>query len=711
MKRTVCVVALMSFLTMGVIAEEGMWLLDQLPKLQLEKHGLQINVADIYTPGKPCLARAVVKLGATGEIVSPEGLVLTNHHVAFGAVQRASTGGTDYITRGFLARTRAEEMEAPGYSARILEKMEDITNRFRGILKISDPVKRGKAEKRLIRRITDKIEKGHTDLEAQVVSMFRGDQFILYVYRRYDDVRVVYVPPRSIGNYGGDIDNWMWPRHTGDFSFLRIYMAPDGGGRAYHKDNVPFRPDTWIRIAREGLRDGDFTFIMGFPGRTYRYLTSHAVRESFEYNYPRRIQLFQETITLLESFQNDSMVARMKAAGFIKGLNNAMKNYQGNVEGMKRAGFLEKKQASEAELQAFLKKDPGLWNTFGKVLPSIGEIYAEKAKTRDRDDVLSLVNRLSGTMTSLAVNAYRTAREREKPRSERNPLFSEKDIQRQVKRLRFNLMSFYEPSDKALLKRMLLKASKLPEESRIKGLESVLAEGESGIDAFVEKAYAATRLKNLEFVQSLFTKSVKEIESLHDPLLDMAARLYPQSETIRKRDERLDARLRDLQRLYIRSLKARSDSPLYPDANGTLRFSWGEVAGYEPRDAVRYAPFTTLAGVMEKETGKDPFIVPGDLKTLYEKRDFGRWIHQDLKDVPIAFTHKVDSTGGNSGSPVFNARGELAGILFDGNYEALTGDWKFENDMQRSISVDIRYVLFITEKLAKAGHILEEMGL
>ena len=711
MKRIVCLVALVSFLTMGVAAEEGMWLLDQLPKLQLQKHGLKISAADIYTPGKPCLARAIVKLGATGEIVSPAGLVLTNHHVAFGAVQRASTAGTDYITRGFLARTRADEMEAPGYSARILEKMEDITHRFRGFRKIPDPVKRGKAEKRLIRRITDKIEKGHADLEAQVVSMFRGDRFILYVYRRYDDVRVVYVPPKSIGNYGGDIDNWMWPRHTGDFSFLRIYMAPDGSGRAFHKDNVPYRPDTWIRVAREGLRDGDFTFIMGFPGRTYRYRTSHAVRESFAYNYPRRIQLFQETIKLLESFQDDSMVARMKVAGFIKGLNNAMKNYQGNVDGMKRAGFLEKKQAFEAELQAFLKKDPGLWKKFGKVLPSIGDVYAEKAKTRDRDDVLSLVNRLSGTMTSLAVNAYSTAREREKPRSERNPLFSEKDIQRQVKRLRFYLMSFYEPSDKALLKRMLIKASKLPGESRITGLESVLSKGEAGIDAFVEKAYAETRLKNLEFVQSLFSKSVKEIESLKDPLLDMAARLYPQSEAIRKRDEHLDARLRDLQRLYIQSLKTRSDSPLYPDANSTLRFSWGDVAGYEPRDAVHYAPFTTLAGVMEKETGKEPFIVPDGLKTLYEKKDFGRWTHPDLHDVPIAFTHKVDSTGGNSGSPVFNSRGELAGILFDGNYEALTGDWKFENDMQRSISVDIRYVLFITEKLAKADHILKEMGL
>jgi len=711
MKRTICIVALIGSLAFFAAAEEGMWLLNQLPQLQLEKQGLKINVADIYSPGKPCLARAVVKLGATGEIVSPEGLVLTNHHVAFGAVQRASTKGTDYISNGFLARSRAEEMEAPGYSARILEKMEDVTRRFRRIKKISDPLKRSKAEKKLIRRMTDKIEKGHPDLQAQVVSMFRGEQFMLFVYRRYDDVRVVYVPPKSIGNYGGDIDNWMWPRHTGDFSFLRIYMAPDGSGRAYHKENVPYKPATWIRVAKDGLKAGDFSFILGYPGRTYRYRTSHAVRENFEYMYPRRIHAFKDIIALLEKFQNDSLVARMKVAGFIKGLNNAMKNYQGNVDGMKQAGFLQQKLAFEEKLQTFLKENPALWKQYGNVLPAIGDVYAEMAETRDYDEVLAMVNRLSGTMTSLAMNAYRTAREREKPKSERDPLFSEKDIQRQVKRLRFFLMSFYEPSDKALFVRMLTKAQELPEGSRIQGLEYILGKGEKGIEAFVSKAYASTRLKDLQFVQSLFSKSVKEIEAIDDPLLQMAARLYPETEIVRKRNERLNARLEDLRRQYILALKAKSSAPLYPDANSTLRFSWGAVAGYNPRDAVSYAPFTTLTGVMEKETGQEPFIVPKELKALYRQKDFGRWVHPDLQDVPVAFTHKVDSTGGNSGSPVFNARGELAGILFDGNYEALTGDWKFDNDIQRSISVDIRYVLFITEKLAKADHILKEMGL
>jgi len=450
---------------------------------------------------------------------------------------------------------------------------------------------------------------------------------------------------------------------------------------------------------------------MGYPGRTYRYRTSHTVRDNFEYIYPQRIRMYRETIELLESFQADSVVARMKVAGFIKGLSNAMKNYQGNLDGMKRAGFLEKKQAAEKELEEFLKQDPSLWRQYGNVLPAIGQVYAEMARTRESDDVLSMINRMGGTMTSLAVNAYNTAREREKPRAERDPLFSESDVQRRVKRLGLSLMSFYEPADKALLKRLLVKADQLQGKERIQGLESILKDGEKGIDAFVENAYATTRLKDLEFVRSLFAKSVQQIEALNDPLINLAAAIYPQVDAARIRNQRFNARLEDLERRYILALKSRSDSPLYPDANGTLRFSWGEVAGYAPRDAVRYAPFTTLAGVLEKETGKDPFEVPRELRTLHDRKDFGRWAHPDLKDVPVAFTHKVDSTGGNSGSPVFNAKGELAGILFDGNYEALTGDWKFDADIQRSISVDIRYVLFITEKLAKAGHILKEMGL
>ena len=707
MKKRFVTFMLVFLLGLSMYGEEGMWLLTQLQNLDLQKKGLEIETAKIYTPGKPCLAQAVVGMGATAEVVSPDGLLLTNHHVAFGAVQRASTKGTDYITNGFLAKTKAEEIEAPGYSAYILEKMEDVTATFKKYQKIKDLVKRKKAIDKKIKAITEKIEKGGSDVVANIDKMYDGLQYVLSVYTRYDDVRVVYVPPASIGNYGGDIDNWMWPRHTGDFSYMRIYMSPDGKGRKYHKDNIPFKAKSWIKIAEKGLSDGDFTFIMGYPGRTTRYLTSNAVDESLNYYYPYLIDLYGKTIKLLESFEGDSQVAKAKVAGFIKGLNNAMKNYQGNVDGMKRTNFLQSKIDYENELTAFLKKDKNLFKKYGSTLDKIKKQFELRNQTRDYNLMLRFLGRFAGTPLGVANAAYVTAKELEKPKRDRNPNYSEKQIKRRVQRLRFTYMSFYEPADKAMLSQYLNLAKNLPEGQRIKGLESVVA---GDIDAFIKEAYAKTKLKDPKFAMSLYTMKSKELAAIDDPFIKLAVKLYDEQEARRKLNEKRNATLSELRKNYIQALYAWKGKNLYPDADGTFRLSYGNVAGYNPRDAVSYKPFTTLKGVVEKYTGKEPFDMPKGLKELYKAKDYGKWAHPELNDIPIAFTHKVDSTGGNSGSPVFNAKGELAGILFDGNYEAMTGDWQYDPEIQRTISVDIRYVMFITEKLAKAYHLLEEMG-
>lgn len=711
MRKIIVTLTLLICISLTVKAEEGMWLLDQIKNLELAERGLKIDAARIYSPDRPCIVNAVVKLGATAEIVSPDGLVLTNHHVAFRAVQRASTKGTDLISSGFLARTRAEEIEAPGYSAYILEYQKEVTADFTRFNRIKDSNKREQAIKRKIKGITDKIEAGKTDISAEVKKMFEGKRYILFVHKRFDDVRVVYVPPSSIGNYGGEIDNWMWPRHTGDFSFMRIYMAPDGSGRKYDRNNIPYKAKYWLKVATEGLNEGDFTFILGYPGTTRRYFTSNTVDEYLNHRYPYRIKLFGETIKLLQSFETDSLKARMKVAGFIKMLNNGLKNYQGNVEGMKRGHFLQKKRDYEKQLMAFLQKNEKLNNQYGDVLKKIEQEYEVKAQTRNRDDVLYLFNRLSGTLIGTAAEIYETAREREKPDSLRDPSFSERDVKRQVSRLGFGYMSYYEPADKALLKRTLMLAADLPADSRIKGLEDILSSGPEAVDSFLDQAYRTSRLKDVEFAKSLFKKSVKELEALKDPFIRLALKLYPEMEAMKQQNEKFDAVISALRGKYIEALTAWKGKELYPDANSTIRFGYGAVAGYTPRDAVSYAPFTTLKGVLEKDTGTPPFDMPAGLKELYEKKDFGRWAHTGLKDIPVCFTHKVDSTGGNSGSPVLNARGELVGILFDGNYEALTGDWQYDDDIQRSISVDMRYVMFVTEKLAKAYHLLEEMGI
>ena len=712
MKKFFVMIAVLFFVFSSAPSEEGMWMLSQLDQLDLKANGLRIGISDIYDPGKPGISDAVVLLGGgTAELVSPNGLMLTNHHVAFGAVQRASTGGTDYITGGFLAKQLSDEIEAPGYSAHIMQRMEDITPEFKKFLKIKDPLKREKAIDRRIMEITEGIEKGKTDVKAVVAGMYSGRQYILYVYKRFDDVRVVYVPPASIGNYGGDIDNWMWPRHTGDFSFMRVYMAPDGTGRKYHKDNVPYKPEYWLKLAREGLKVGDQTFIVGYPGGTVRYRTSYSAEWNLEYLFPERIKYFGEVIGLLESFWKDSQVAKAKVAGMHKGLNNSMKYYQGVVEGMTKTGFVEQKRNFEKDFTAHIGSKKKLAKKYGRILPSIGAEHKKFAETKKRDFAMGYPLRLSGTVFGMAQNAYFTVREREKPEKERDPLFSEKDIERMVSRLSYSYMSFYEPADQALFLKSLKYIDSMKGAERIAGFEYILGGSDQTPEQWADNAYRATKLKDAEFVKSLFTKTSGELEALNDPFIDLAKRIYAEREEYKKRSERSGAVMSELRKDYISALFDWKGSRLYPDANGTIRFSYGRVKGYSPRDAVVHRPFTFIRGMLEKDTGIEPFDMPAKVKDLYAAKDFGRWAFPGKEDVPIAFLHCVDSTGGNSGSPVLNADGELAGILFDGNYESMTGDWQYDPDIQRSISVDIRFVMFITEKLGKADNILKELGL
>lgn len=712
MKKIFFSLIIMLCVSSFVFGEEGMWQLSQVKNLELEKKGFESNLADIYIPGKPCLAQAIVNLGGgTGGLVSPNGLMLTNHHVAFGAVQRASTTGTtDYITYGFLAKNLADEIEAPGYSARILEEIKEITPEFSRYEKITDPIEREKAINLKIKEITEKIEKGKKDISAEVSKMHNGKQYILFIYKRYDDVRVVYVPPAAVGNYGGEIDNWMWPRHTGDFSFMRIYMAPDGSGRAFDKGNVPYKSKYWLKIAQDGLKNGDQTFVLGYPGRTTRYLSSSDVAISLDHTYPLRIKYCKEVIAMLEEFGKDSEVAKAKVAGMIKGLNNSMKNLQGNVDGMKRTNFVQQKIDFENQFMTFLKKDEKLYKKYGNILEKVKEQYASMAKYQALSDLYRLPLN-GGTVFSTVQRAYYTAVQRSKPVKMQDPEFSEKDIVRWVERLQFNYMSFYEPADKALLKKWLNWAVELPTEFRLKGLDEVLKTSGKTIDQWVDDAYKNSKMNDVAFAKSLFNKNVKELEALNDPFIDLEKRLFPVEEAFREKNREDTAVLVELRRNYIDALYAWKGTNLYPDANGTIRFSYGAVEGYPPRDAVYFEPFTTIKGMLEKDTGVEPFNMPEGIKELYAKKDFGRWVYPGMNDVTIAFTHTVDSTGGNSGSPVMNSKGEMVGILFDGNYEAMTCDWQYDRAIQRTISVDIRFVMFVTEKLAKAHSILKELGL
>lgn len=713
MKKYFIILVATFLLSVSSFAQEGMWLLSQLDQLDLNKKGLQIEVSDIYSKDKPSLSNAIVILdGGTASFVSSEGLLITNHHVAYTALQRASSKENDYITNGFLARNRSEEIKAQGYEAQLLTEMKDVTKEVLDAGKnISDLTEKENAITKKIIEMTDAISKNKEDVRATVAEMYNGKQYILYVYKIFKDVRLVYSPPLSIGEFGGETDNWMWPRHTGDFSFLRVYASPDGTGKEYSSGNVPYKPKVWLKAAKDGLKEGDFTFILGYPGTTTRYRTSNSVNWNLNVNYPFSIKNFREIIELSQNMTKNDQEGKIKVANLVKGLANAMKNYEGKVAGMKKTNFLQKKIDFEKEFTSWVNSDQNRVSKYGDIFKIDDELYNNIAKTKDRDLVFGNFQGLSGTLLSIASRIYDYKYQLEKPENERLPGYTERNLQEAFNNLEYVYSGYYEPVDKAMLVRSLKMAYELPQSQRIKGLEYIFSDKSKTIEQFVDDAYKSSKFMDYDYTKGLIKLSVKELEALNDPFIKMAAYMEPESNEILKNSLEFNAKVTDLRKRYLDGLFEWKGTGMYPDANRTLRFTSGNIKGYSPADGVLYSPFTTLKGVIQKNTGEEPFNVPDKLVELYNKKDFGRWEDPRLKDVPVAFTHQCDITGGNSGSPVMNAKGELIGLCFDGNYEGMISDWQYDYDLQRVISVDIRYVLFVTEKFSNAGFILNEMGI
>ena len=713
MKKLFIILTFCFLAVLSSVAQEGMWMLTQLKQLDLKKKGLKIPIEDIYSTDKPCLANAILLLdGGSASFVSPEGLVVTNHHVAYTALQRASSVDKDYLNEGFLAKERSAELQAPGYEARLMTSMKDVTGDIQtAVAGISDPVEKDKKTNVKITEITEQEKAKDSDIDAEVVSMYNGKQYILYTYKLFKDVRIVYAPPLSIGNYGGETDNWMWPRHTGDFSFMRVYVSPDGKGSEYSEENVPYKPKVWLKVATGDLDEGDFNFIMGYPGFTTRYRTSTSVHWNLNYNYPFVISNYKAIIDLADDLTKNDPEGKLKVSSLEKGLANTMKNYQGKVDGMIKTNFLQKKIDFEKDFMNWANNTPERKSKYGAILSDEKKQYDVIEKTKDRDNVLNILNGLSGTITGVATQLYFVAKEMEKPEEERQPGLTQDALTQLKDNLTYTYNDYYEPLDKAMLLRVLKMAADLPQDQRIDGLNFILNNSNMTLEQWVDDAYKNTKLKDPEFAKSLIGKSSADIEKLNDPFIRLAVNIYPLLDEVTKINEVFSANVIALRKDYLDAIYEWKGSTMYPDANRTIRFTWGPVKGYKPRDAVWYDPFTTLQGVLEKNTGEEPFNAPPRLFTLEDKKDFGRWADPDLGDVPVAFLDQCDITGGNSGSPVMNAKGEIIGIAFDGNYEAMISDWQYDYNLQRCIAVDMRYVLFITEKFGNAGFLLKEMGL
>lgn len=696
-------------------ADEGMWMPHQMRMLNLQQLGLKMNPDDLYKKDGTGLMSAVVNLGGgTGEFVSPDGLILTNHHVAFGAIQRASSKENDYITNGFLARTRAEEIPAQGYTADILLGYEEVTSRVLSKVKPKmTPRQKYDAIEAAIKEIVAEAEKAGPDIRANVVAMYSGNQYYLYRFKRIKDVRLVYAPPQDLGNYGGEVDNWMWPRHTCDFSFLRAYVSKDGVGVDYSPENVPYKPKVWLKISLDGVKEGDFTFVMGYPGRTYRNYTAAEIEYDFN-SMVKRMAEFQDIINFIENASKGDKETEIRYASMLKGLYNSLKNMQGKIEGMKKVDLIAKKKEQEKEFLAWVNASPERQKKYGKVLDQMADYMKRYDVFASKNELLSNVISpyFGSTILSQAYTIYRTVEELQKPDKDREAAYQDRNLPYIKQRIQLAERGYVFNTDREFFKHQLKKMMNLPAEKIPAPFKALMAKkSEKAIEEYVDNLYNNTILGSPEKRLELLKLKPAELLKTNDPFILLAAELEKELKVVREESKAWSQERSDIKMLYEAALLEMKGGKLAPDANSTIRFTYGLVEGYSPRDAVIYKPITTLKGVMEKETGEFPFHVPDKLKELYQKRDFGRFEDPILKDVPTCFLNTTNVTGGNSGSPTLNAKGEQVGIIFDMTYESVIGDYYIIPEWQRSISVDIRYVLFITEKFSGAHHLMEEMGL
>lgn len=704
-----------------LLAEEGMWMPQQIPEMaaRLKALGFQGDAkafADLS--GQPM--GAVVSLGGcTASFVSPDGLLVTNHHCVTGGLQFNSTPARNLLTAGYLAKTRSEELpNGPGSRVFVTTSVTDVTGAITGNMdaKATDRARYDLIERRIKERVAACEKNGD---RCNVASFFAGLKYFQIVQMEIKDVRLVYAPAEGIGVFGGETDNWRWPRHTGDWSFLRAYVGKDGKPATFSKDNVPFHPAHWLKISAEGIKPGSLVLVAGYPGRTQRHQTYAQVKETTEWSMPRAIRLAQEQLAILEQLSKDKTIA-LHVAGRVQGLNNGLTNQKGMLEGLK-GGSLELKLKREKELEAWIDSDAARQKKYGDVLRSLGALQAESEKTREQSAAMMTLSSASSYLGA-AQTLYRLSVQRAKADIDREQGFQERDWPR-IREAQDRMQRTMDATaDKALLRWALLIAAALPAEQRIGAVDQAAglkagipkAEAEKAIDQFLQPLFAGTKLGDRDFRLGLLDKSTAELAATKDPFLVLAAAMEPLAEANRETAKNRGAAYTRLMPRYMEALLAKAGGMVAPDANSTLRVTYGQVKGVDAKDGLYYKPQTTLAGIAEKQTGTGDFNAPKVQLDAIQAVRAGKktpYLDAALGDVPVNFLSTVDTTGGNSGSPTLNAKGELVGLLFDGTYESVASNYLFEPVRTRSIHVDIRYMLWDMAEVEGAGNLLREMSI
>ena len=696
-----------------VVGEEGMFPISEIAKLDLKAKGLKIDPASIYNPKGASLIEAIVNIGGcSASFVSNDGLIITNHHCAFGSVQAASTPEQDYLTNGFLAPTRADEIPARRLTAQITEQIRDVSADVLGAVGGNmEPLERAKAIDARIAQLTKKAQADLPGKTVRISEMLAGKSYVMFISTTYRDVRLVYVPPRSIGEFGGEDDNWVWPRHTGDFSFIRAYAGPDGKPADYSTANVPYHPRKVLKVNPSGVNEGDFVFILGYPGRTYRHQTSFYMAYEEKYRMPFVADLNAWQIATMEDLGRSDRAVALKFDARIKGLANTMKNYRGKLAGMSRLQLVAQKQQEEAGLQKYIDADPQRRATYGSVLEQTKKIYDEMSARAPYELVLDSLSSVS-LLVRTGTTVLDASREMAKPSAERAAAYRDDALARTKKSAGANFANYYEPAERLFFKKAISLAAGLPDGQRIAPIDGALRKDFSpqNIDRYVDDAFARTTLKTPEGLSNALGKTESQVTGLNDPFVALATDLAPLVQQLREVRARRSAELSKLSALLIDVKQKYMQKDFIPDANGTLRLTFGHVRGYSPADATWLSPITTLTGVIQKTKDTYPYATPQIVRDLYEKKDFGRYRLPKANDVPVAVLYDTDTTGGNSGSALMNARGELVGVNFDRAWGATINDYAWNEAYSRSIAVDIRYVLWVTEKVGKATFLLAEMG-
>ena len=711
MKKLFLALALAVLATPQLIADEGMWLLQLMRQQNLEdqmrKSGLQISIDEIYSPGAPSLKDAIGIFGGgcTGEVISPNGLVITNHHCGFSFIQQLSTVEHNYLHNGFWSQSYEEELPCEGIGFTFVVKITDVTDEINNRVREGKMTEEESFSRQALANVgkelfdQDNIE-GKEHMYPQLLPYFEGNKYYLVYYKKYSDVRLVATPPNSIGKFGGETDNWMWPRHTGDFSVFRIYGDKDGNPAAYSKDNVPLSTPKFLNVSIAGFEYGDFAMIMGFPGSTSRYLTGEEVKQRmFQENEPR-IAMRDVTLKIIREEMGKSEDIAIKYANKQARISNYWKNSIGMNKAIVDNKVVETKLAEEALFKAWAEKNGK--SEYVDVVEKINACVEEMNRTMY----------LSTVTMELIMNVefiYRNLMEKDKE------IFNTpEDVAEKINNTYAWLHNrdYNHEIDRRIAMEVLpLYFELTTEEERHPYLNEVYAKYKGNLKKYINDLYDNSILANEANLKKFMKKpTLKKFEK--DPAMKLRSAVFESYMALMVKSSEFAKVIDPLHKSYLKGLMEMANgAPMAPDANFTMRLTYGNVKAYSPKDGVTFNHYTTLKGVMEKEDpNNSEFIVPARLKELYEQKDFGVYALPN-GEMPVAFLTTNDITGGNSGSGILNARGELIGLAFDGNWESLSGDINFDDNLQRCINVDIRYVLFVIEKLGNCKRIIDEMNI